>query len=263
MASSAEAEALTERHRAAQVANAAAVAYLVTRAWSAVRVDALDRTARIWLAAIIPFIVAARRRSAALAAAYANSYRRLELGGVDAPRLYQPVNDVNLDQIRTSLMVTGPVAVHRQLDRLVAPTSAEVAELLERRGQAAGAAALRHVQNGGRDTVAAGVDRDRRALGHVRVTRGNCCYFCAMLASRGPKYKDDSFEASDARFTGPGEHKVHDKCFCSLEPVYHRSTSWPGRAREFEDLWMRVKKDNAGSEVDMLLAFRRAYEGRS
>ncbi|MGY1440156.1 VG15 protein [Streptomyces reniochalinae] len=34
--------------------------------------------------------------------------------------------------------------------------------------------------------------RDRRCIGWRRVASGSCCSFCAMLASRGAVYKDQS-----------------------------------------------------------------------
>jgi len=88
--------------------------------------------------------------------------------------------------------------------------------------QAVGAA-MRHVGNGGRDTVLTLVENDRAALGWIRVTSGNPCSFCAMLASRGitwGRYNQQSFAASDVKFADdprvdPGGRptaKVHDNC---------------------------------------------------
>jgi len=64
---------------------------------------------------------------------------------------------------------------------------------------------------GGRLTVAATTGRDRKAIGWRRVTDGNPCAFCAMLASRGPVYRDAA--AADGL-------KYHAHCGCGAEPVY-------------------------------------------
>ncbi len=116
-------------------------------------------------------------------------------------------------------------------------------------------AGMRHVSNGGRDAMDEVIRQDKRVVGYVRVTRDNPCFFCAMLASRGPVYEDQSFADSDPRFQGPGDQKVHDGCGCSLVPLYSRENpEFLARTREFEDLW---------KQTGSLIKFRQAFEGRS
>lgn len=125
--------------------------------------------------------------------------------------------------------------------------------------KAAGASA-RLVQLGGRSAAIETVRRDPVAVGYVRVTRGGCCGFCAMLASRGPVYRSkDTFKESDARFVGFGEIKVHDSCQCSFRPVYNRSFSeWPDNNLTFSDLWYASTKGLSGKAAQN--AFRHAWE---
>src|SRR5690606_32229579 len=140
---------------------------------------------------------------------------------------------------------TGPVSVKQQMRRLVAlQTAARTAEA----GSAA--AAMRHALNGGREAIIRSVNADRLALGHARATSGNPCSFCAMLASRGPVFKDDGFDRSDPRFSGPGEAKVHDNCTCSLEPVYHRDTGWPPGSERYRDLWKQAKAEEGDTTTN-------------
>lgn len=184
-----------------------------------------------------------------------------------------------LEQIRTSLWVTGIVSARKRMEETpVAQSPSLVQQSLERNlrdpdapqtpqsrrmleviesgrqanlraeidlsGQMAGAAAARHAGDGSRDQVVNATQRDRRVIGWVRVTSGRPCFFCAALASRGPVYQDDSFDESDARFEGAGQHKVHDHCSCSLRPVYSRSTEeWPALSQQFEDEWKALSKE--------------------
>jgi len=95
---------------------------------------------------------------------------------------------------------------------------------------------------------------------YLRVTDADPCYFCAMLASRGPVYDEDSFDDSNPRFFGPGDYKVHDHCNCTLEPLYYSDAKAAGRAEEFEALWRTSGATKSGREA--IREFRRAYEGR-
>jgi hypothetical protein len=114
----------------------------------------------------------------------------------------------------------------------------------------------RHVLNGGRETILRSVAEDREALGWGRVTDGDPCAFCAMLAGRGPVYQEDTvgFEA-------------HDECGCGAEPVYYRDAPWPGRSREFHDMYnealLQARQDGTmatGTSNDLLNTFRRFYD---
>lgn len=144
---------------------------------------------------------------------------------------------------KVSLEVTGPIA---QKDKIRRGKPARVAQD-ESFVHAAGAAS-RHVLTGGRQSLLTLVDADSQALGWARVTDGDPCAFCAMLASRGPVYGS----AAAAGFS------AHDACACTAEPVYSRSAPWPGRAREFQRLWRETTQNTSGR--DSINAFRRAYE---
>ena len=131
---------------------------------------------------------------------------------------------------------------------------------------------MRHVGNGGRDTVLTLVENDRAALGWIRVTGPNPCAFCAMLCSRGitwGRYNQQSFAASDVKFAddprvdlgGRQSAKVHDSCMCSLAPVWTRNDPLLDAGKAFRDLW-NAQVRNKYSGKDALKAFRRAYEAQ-
>jgi hypothetical protein len=75
---------------------------------------------------------------------------------------------------------------------------------------------------GGRTTIARTAGRDRRAIGWRRVTDGNPCAFCAMLASRGPAYRSDA---------SAGGLQYHGHCGCTAEVMY---SAWEPTSAEEE-----------------------------
>ena len=259
MASSPQADQLTQAHYAAQARNAAILYLLVLRRWGLVKVDDIDESARAWLAGIVPIIFEYRRRSASLAARYYATFRALELHSLAEPAVARLAATMPLEQLRTSLLVTGPVAFKKKM-RAVVADEITIDEALKAAGRTAAAAAVRHAGDGGRQTIIDTVTDDRLALAYARVTRAAPCYFCAMLASRGPVYPGRAFDVSDARFEGEGHAKVHDSCGCSMEPVFSADAAWPGRGREFEQLWKDSTRGKSGAAA--VKAFRHAYEQR-
>jgi hypothetical protein len=270
MAISPAGAALTEAHRAQQVRNGALIAYVVARLWlRSVKLTDISGSAAQLVEKLIPLIRQRHATSQQLARAYYSSFRAAEMpltaDGFSLPDL----GELNLEALQTSLRVTGEVALKKRISTL--PLDEQGQPVLTRAlldkamGDTAteiSGAATRHVMNGGRDEIQSAIRADRIALGYIRVTDSDPCYFCSLLASRGPVYGEDSFSESDPRFIGEGSHKVHDHCGCSLEPVFSRKTQWPGKAKEFQDLWTDVTSDGtAGKEA--IRQFRRRLEGRA
>lgn len=263
-----QSETLSDAFRATEARRAALVAAAVAAYWRArVRADDPESVER-WLAALVPLIVRERNASAVRGVLFGNTIRTLEVGLEDGFRFETSPESVDLDPnvIRTSLMVTGPVALQKRIEKIsgrdVSPTEerALIQDAHDKSGAGAAAAAVRHVQNGSRSALIDGTARDTKALGWVRLTRAAPCYFCALLASRGAVYKGDSFEDSDTMFDGPGQVKVHDSCQCSLKPVYRRDDELLDRSKPFLEVY---KASTAGkSGRDAIKAFRQAYEGR-
>lgn len=249
--------ALSERHRAAQDRVASALEERVRKEWARrITGPPTDSMRDAWIAAMIPFILAARTRSEALSRVHYQRARRLEFPN---ERSFSPPGGdrVEREALATSLLVTGVIGL---VDRLKADMP--LAEALSAAGTAAAGASARHALAGGRSSIINAVQADRVALGFYRNTREGCCYFCAALASRGVVYKEDSFVASDARFednpNDPSTAKVHDHCYCTLEPVYSRTAELPQRNEAFTTLWYDSTGSVSGEEK--MRAFRRAYE---
>jgi hypothetical protein len=148
-------------------------------------------------------------------------------------------------KMEVDLNIAGPIGQKSKIGKGKTQREARDISFVESSG-----AATRHVLTGGRQSLLTLVEGDMQAIGWVRVTDGDPCYFCAMLASRGPVYKRNSFSQSDPRFTGPGTVKVHDHCACTLEAVYSRNSAWPGRAQEFHRLWnQHIRNRYSGAEA--------------
>lgn len=255
---------LAQEFKAEQNREAARIAALVALYYSQrVKVDD-PSTLEDWLATVIPYLIRASDDGARRAASFFDAVRRLEVPGAEPFRAEAVIGAVD-PGVRKSLLTVGPYAYTnkaRKIDELdVGPQQkkALLADAKKEATRALAAATVRHAQAGGRDTVIRAADRDPVALGWVRVTRPEPCFFCAMLASRSLNYrayKDGSFEMSDARFSGPGDAKVHDECGCSMKAVYSNNDSAVKRLEPFVDMWARW---GAGGG-DAALRFRRGYE---
>jgi hypothetical protein len=277
VASTAAATRLTEQHRQAQVANQRSFLAQFLSLWPLLNITDLDRFTPGWLQAVLRLIDVFRQQSADISVDYYRRFREIEAPGsapdlpeigfvgVESPRTERILRQVargdrniapvDLDRVlidwskqrdaaRVSMLVTGPVNIKAKIKRATPPAQAARTALV----QASGAAA-RHVLDGGRNTVLTVVQNDDVALGWARVTDGDPCAFCAMLASRGPAYKSRQQAAFQA----------HDHCACSVEPVFSRAAEWPGRSREFQQLWNdNIRGQYSGK--DAIRAFRRLYE---
>ncbi len=247
MARSEAGRLLTERHRQAQLQVRSRALRDYIRLWPIWLGD--EETFVDLTTASIVIAGAYKVMSATLAGSYFQSYRLAEeVRGETATRLAAPIDE---RKVTAGLVVTGRNAVTSALD---AGKPAEVARelaLVRTSGSIS-----RHVLSGGRETLLRSVADDKEALGWGRVTDGDPCAFCAMLAGRGPVYEEDTVD-----------FEAHDECGCGAEPVYFRDSPWPGRAREFHDMYnealMRARQDGTmatGTSNDLLNTFRRFYD---
>jgi hypothetical protein len=158
-------------------------------------------------------------QAAVLAANYYQTFRAVEVpeGKLVSIALAAPAPD---EQVRKAIAATARAGVLRAI-RAGQPYEQAMANGLTQVSGSISRIAL----NRGRETIEQTVKRDPAALGYARVTDGQPCAFCAMLASRGPVYKEETVS-----------FREHDHCTCGAEPHYPGS-DWPGRAREFRELW--------------------------
>lgn len=77
----------------------------------------------------------------------------------------------------------------------------------------------RLIRQTGRDTIIENVRQDSRAVRYARATAPGACAFCAMLATRGAVYSEETVR--DGGLGGPKwRFKTHDWCNCEPVPVF-------------------------------------------
>ncbi|WP_372344742.1 hypothetical protein [Streptomyces sp. KL116D] len=198
--------------------------------------------------ALVPLVEQAREQSAALArSAYADV--RSEAGvGDDGFRPKDPL-PLLIERLERSLDVTGPVEFKKAIAAGKTPQ------------QAMDAAAVRMVGTtqylaleGGRQAMQRSISADEKATGWSRVTDGDPCAWCAMLASRGPVYKSAQ-TAGDPR---QGGNTYHDHCACQAWPAFTLNEPFIGVAEKLYDDWLRETRGRGGKHA--VNAFRRWWE---
>lgn len=193
---------LTEQHRRAQVALRATVLRDLLALWPTLDPARLDATFPAWATFAGQLITQRRALSSSLAARYLRAVR--EAAGVAGPDPVVLADPVDPEQMATALRVTSVVAVKKATARGVPAGRALTDAYVLSSGSA-----TRLVLDGGRDTIRTSLARDGFARGWRRVTGGQGCDFCRMLAGRGAVYA-----AATADF------QSHDHCSCVPEPVY-------------------------------------------
>jgi hypothetical protein len=196
-------------------------------------------------AATIVLVRAYHGLSSTIAGSYFESFRLAEqVGGEAAIRRANPIDE---SKVLAGLTATGRESISAALEAGRSAEDARRAALTRTSGSV-----TRQVLTGGRETLLRTIAEDRQALGWGRVTDGNPCPFCALLASRGPVYKEDTVD-----------FEAHDHCTCAAMPFYE-GAEWPGRAREFKALYDRSVREareagelRRGTSNDLLNAFRR------
>ena len=254
---------LAQAHRLRQRDLAEALANRLRATWTATVVQSNDRDA--FLERGLSLVKGGYQVSERLARGYYLTARALDGGRGRLDVASSPLVD---DAVVTSLAVKGFVELEKRLEK-----GFDLIEALDMSREGATGAAVRHMLNGGRTLVRdTSLLSDRYAVGYQRITREGACYFCAALASRGPVYKADSFDSSNARFTSgggdrshgdpravrEGEVRVHDFCQCAFQVVFRRDEAMPDLERSYADLWTSVAKGKG----DQMKRFRSAYEGR-
>lgn len=160
--------------------------------------------------------------------------RRERDAHAEAQDVLDQLGPLNLDR-KTGVLDHSAPAVQVDAQRREAHAQA---------GARQAAAAERIAMNGARSTVWANADRDRRALGYIRVsTTGTPCGWCAMLISRGAVYKSKrGAEYSDG-------DKYHDNCHCIAEPVWTAEQAGSDRYalnRTYAQQWPQVTRGLSG-----------------
>lgn len=241
--------ALAEAYRVkqAEVASQAAAAVALAHKTMLSKSD-LDKGFAHYATVAAKIVNAARQNAAALGGAFYLAHRNAAGVRAEMPEIvWAPQIDPTL--LKTSLLVTGPVAVKKALSM-----GSTIDQALHSAEVKTAGAAYRHTANGGRVTIKGTLHRDEAAIGWARVSDGRPCAFCAMLCSRGAVYES----ATTAGVSEDGD-KYHDNCGCFVVPVYTRNDPIPGLGPDLANLWEESQKGKPKG-VSALAAFRKVYD---
>lgn len=200
-----------EAGRLEQIAISRAVQRQSAVLWRVMRFADLDASAQTWAIAQLQAVLAGRQASSASARRRYNRLRLAEVGeALPAPPDAPPVTREVVQQVATSLRVTGPVRVKQAIAAGADPTTA-----MRTGATAVNRATQRLVLDGGRDTTLDLMQSDPLVTYYERVAAPTACNFCRMLADRGAVYTLES-----------GSFRSHDGCGCGIRAVF---TSEPRR----------------------------------
>jgi hypothetical protein len=263
MASLADVEAITQLYQRQLEPAARALGSDISKDWHNLASNGGDlvKVNDAFLAIALPKLEAAYRRAAILTKGYASSIRSAELkpDGYNMPL----IDPFNREKATSSLSVMGMVEMRQSLAR--GETLTKALDLSTTGIDGVGTA---FVADGGRDFIQALAQDDTKLLGYARVTDGDPCSFCAMLASRGPTYTKESFQDSNDRFSDPAfppevadgssAAKTHDHCCCVLMPVWSNSNAITTQSNQLYEDWQRVTKGLSGASA--LNAWRKFWQ---
>lgn len=239
MAVTAMGATLTAQHRLQQIAVRSAMLRNLQRLWP-MFTPADWNTFDDFSALAATLVQVGNQASAALAARYLVAFRVVEGQPDSIPPVIAPPPPVGV--IRDELRATGLLGT---LDALRAGKGLPAASGNGWVRVAGSATSL--VLDGGRETIVETVAADPRVSYWQRVTGGDPCAFCAMLATRGAVYKESTVD-----------FQAHDHCSCSAEPEYADSALPPASER-FASLWYQSTAGLSGN--DALNAFRQSLAG--
>lgn len=242
MASTVEGRALTEANRIKQLAVAARAVAVSRALWEQLDPFDIDRSVERWMPAQLATFQRFHAESQALTASYLSEYRMAEIGD-DAGPVVAP--KFPLAEMRNAALLAGPVRVKLLVGRGETPGSAHAKAFTKFSG-----IARRQVMSGGRMMIDATTGSDTRAVGWRRVTDGNPCTFCAMLAGRGPIYQERTTQGDVMRpLRGGGEGlRYHGHCGCTAEIVYGEWTPNEAERGYIEDYEKAAREAEADGQ---------------
>lgn len=223
--------------RAAQAAIAARAMQDAIAVWPLLDPKRLNETFPGWLRAMIVLTNGYRAQSSQAAA---TAYRALRSKATRSPApssLIQLAPDANDQWLSRAFGFSGPGMLNRDTAR---PNTALTTTV---------GTTARIVQDGGRTTTLNTIQTDPVAVGWYRVTDGNPCAFCALLAAR-PALKG---RGSLYRSEQSAGFQAHNHCGCSAAPLFDRNEELPDVNQRAAEIYRTRGKGPA------LQAFRTAW----
>jgi len=225
-----------QSHYALQLGVTASLVAALRRLWRLVDLGDVSGSLPAYKTAVAAVVNQYGLASASFGSDYFDTMRAQ--AGVTAPFRTPLVDPAPDAQVQASLGwatsdLTGPSAPTITGDDLATTVQAKVEGVSQKL-----------VTDAGRNELIAAIEADKEATGWARVTKPGACAFCRMLATRGAVYRS----AETAKF------EAHDKCHCTIQPLFGHHYEPPAHTRADMALYREVTKGKS----DKLNAFRRA-----
>lgn len=206
---------------------------IITTLWPTLDLERLDET---WpaLLSLLEFHISTEHQMAARVAIehYLADRAVASVSSVFVPQ----ASELNIEALRTSLTVTGPVAYKLARRRGLTQPAASKLALVSLQG-----AAARHTLSGARDTTLAAVAEDPEARGWARVPRANACAFCLMLATR-----EGAYRTKESATTSKDGKRYHDACGCVATAIFSDVWTPPRHVQRASELYAASTADVSG-----------------
>lgn len=223
--------------RAVQLAIRAQLMLQVTKLWPLLDPKRLDASWPAWLAAMKLLTTTFHAQSSTAAGRSYLAVRQAHTTDV-APRSLVHLAPAPPDQmLDRAFGYSGPALLTKDTAR---PNTAFTTTL---------GTASRIALDGGRLTTIETTNNDPDAVGWYRLTDGDPCPFCALLAGRGLVYRSE----------GSASFLTHNDCGCSAEPAFTRDHVLPAISTQAADVYRSLPSGNSKAK---LTAFRAAWSAR-
>ena len=202
---------------------------------------AIDSSSDGWMTAVESVVASRFDQSVDRGTAMYQDYRTASGVSGAAPTV-APVLDKS--GLRGALTLTGPYAAKHAMATGVSIRTAFESIFANTTG-----AAVRAVLGGGRDVIQGTANADPVCTGYMRVTSGNPCNFCAMVAANTYNSVESASQSSGTRTRAknpqPPKSRYHSHCRCTVVPIFTAS-SWPAgykaQASDYNDLYQEVSR---------------------
>ena len=220
-----EGRLLTQQHRRMQLAVRAAALRDIQRMWSAVDPTNLAGTIGPFAQGAALVVRARNRESASTSARYYREFRRLE--GVGGTLMLEAADPPSRQVAEAAVRGAGLAGIINARKRGFSAQASARNGFVKASGTVSNLALA-----GGRKLLVAAAKADPQTGGRwQRVTSAEPCDFCAMTASRGPVYSEQTVD-----------FEAHSHCGCTVEPVFPGS-ELPPASRRFAELVEQVGED--------------------
>lgn len=223
--------------RTIQLALSAALAKDVARLWPNLDRKRLDETFPNWLQLMVRLVARYHGMSSLASSIYYRDARQAHLGLPTPDSLLKLAPAPSDEWMTRAFGYSGPGLLR---DGAFQDSSA----LSTTQGTA-----VRIAQSGSRQTILQTVAADQKALGYYRVTDGQPCAFCALLASRvALKGRGALYKSKES-----ASFKAHNDCGCTAAPLFSHDQALPEVSTRAAEVYR-----NRGSGP-ALGAFRKAW----